>query len=278
MFTGILIMVPDATMVRLVNEPSFTVAFWRLLLTSLALLCILLVRYGINTLASTVCNLGRWGVVVSILAGTGNFCFIVAVELTSVAHVVLILATSPFWAALLSRALLGYRIPCKTWLAMPIVLGGVALIVSNGLNFNSLGAGEAVAALIPIMSAGRRTILRWKSDVDMLPALALGSFLISLCLFLCGTDISLSSGALPPLLTNSILLIPMSNALLYEGARFLPSSESSLIMCVETALSPICAWAVLGDQLTLGMLLGGSVVIAAIACHAVWPASEASGK
>mmetsp|Transcript_10870 Transcript_10870/g.25551 ORF Transcript_10870/g.25551 Transcript_10870/m.25551 type:complete len:163 (+) Transcript_10870:528-1016(+) len=157
---------------------------------------------------------------------------------------------------------------------MTSACGGVTLIVSNGLNFANLGSGEAVALVVPIFSGARRTITRWKSDIDMLPSAILGLFVISSFLLLSFQDSGLAADAIPPLVLNSVVLLPLANALMYEGSRLLPSTESSLIMCTETALSPILAWAVLGDRLTLGMLLGGAAVIMTLAAHAVWPVEQ----
>eukprot|EP00929_Paragymnodinium_shiwhaense_P014000 TRINITY_DN12185_c0_g1_i1.p1 TRINITY_DN12185_c0_g1~~TRINITY_DN12185_c0_g1_i1.p1 ORF type:complete len:325 (+),score=22.92 TRINITY_DN12185_c0_g1_i1:65-1039(+) len=276
-FSGILLMVPDATFVRLIHEPATDIAIWRLLLTSVSLTCIVAVRYGWRQLPDMFRSLGPCGVFVSIMGGGANFLFIIAVRLTSVANVVLLLATSSFWAALWSKVFLGMPVPRKTWMAMPIVFGGVILIVSNGLDFGSLGRGEAVAMVIPAMSGLRRTVMRGNASIDMLPALVLGSLLVPLCLLASQQPTRMDPSDLPPLLFNGIICIPLANACLYEGGRYLHPSETSLIMCMETALSPLLAWAVLGDPLTPPMLAGGGLVIATLAAHASWrPATPQS--
>eukprot|EP00931_Biecheleriopsis_adriatica_P093134 TRINITY_DN66886_c0_g1_i1.p1 TRINITY_DN66886_c0_g1~~TRINITY_DN66886_c0_g1_i1.p1 ORF type:complete len:151 (-),score=23.17 TRINITY_DN66886_c0_g1_i1:2-388(-) len=122
----------------------------------------------------------------------------------------------------------------------------------------------------------RRTIQRWKSNIDMLPALVLGSFVVSLCLFSSCKDMRLAFSDLPPLLLNGALLVPLSQALLFEGSRYLHSAESSMIMCIETALSPIMASAVLGEHLHPCTLLGGATVILTLLVHAAWPLRELS--
>eukprot|EP00929_Paragymnodinium_shiwhaense_P014001 TRINITY_DN12185_c0_g1_i2.p1 TRINITY_DN12185_c0_g1~~TRINITY_DN12185_c0_g1_i2.p1 ORF type:complete len:314 (+),score=19.95 TRINITY_DN12185_c0_g1_i2:65-1006(+) len=265
-FSGILLMVPDATFVRLIHEPATDIAIWRLLLTSVSLTCIVAVRYGWRQLPDMFRSLGPCGVFVSIMGGGANFLFIIAVRLTSVANVVLLLATSSFWAALWSKVFLGMPVPRKTWMAMPIVFGGVILIVSNGLDFGSLGRGEAVAMVIPAMSGLRRTVMRGNASIDMLPALVLGSLLV--------TD---WCSPVPEKVKTVPDDVKYCRYLSYEGGRYLHPSETSLIMCMETALSPLLAWAVLGDPLTPPMLAGGGLVIATLAAHASWrPATPQS--
>eukprot|EP00929_Paragymnodinium_shiwhaense_P101860 TRINITY_DN65050_c0_g1_i1.p1 TRINITY_DN65050_c0_g1~~TRINITY_DN65050_c0_g1_i1.p1 ORF type:complete len:394 (+),score=53.07 TRINITY_DN65050_c0_g1_i1:94-1275(+) len=273
-FTGIMFLVPDGTLVRMVHEPSSDVAAWYLLLTTVSLMCVLVLRHGFRQVPKLFRDLGFSGVLVAVMAGAGNSLFVFAVGLTSIADVVVLLATSPFWAALWSKLFFRMPIPPRTLIAMPIVLGGVVLIVSNGFDFSSVGFGDAVALIIPIVSGLRFTITKQKADVDMLPALILGNLLVALGLFATAQQpMRLETGDIFPLVLDGLICNPLCNALLYEAARFLHPSESGMIMCLETALSPLLAWAVLGDQLTPLMLTGGSIVITTLIVHSSWPAA-----
>jgi len=272
--TGVLIIVPDATLVRLIDAPGLTQAAWRLVLSSIGLAAVLGARYG-RELPGRIRALGPWGAVVSVQAGCASGLFAGAVCHTSVANVLLILATSSFWAALMSRAALGTRIECRTWIAMPAVFGGVAVAVSGGLNGESLRSGDVMAFLISVMGASRRTIMRAHSGIDMLPAMFIGSLLVGLLLSgwlaLGGGGLWVPAQSLPAMLVLGLLVMPGAQAFLTAGSRRLNSAESSLIMCVETALSPIMVSCVVGEYIPPLAWLGGGVVIVALVCHAAWP-------
>ena len=70
---------------------------------------------------------------VGALSGLNNICFTLAVFNTSTANVVFILAFNPMLAALLSWPLTGEKPGLPTWAAITATLGGVGIIVSDGL-------------------------------------------------------------------------------------------------------------------------------------------------
>src|SRR5205823_3408364 len=74
--------------------------------------------------------IGRGGLAVAALMAVSSASFIVALNHTSVANVLFVLAIGPVLAAALGT-LVGERVPAKTWLAIGIALGGIALMVGG---------------------------------------------------------------------------------------------------------------------------------------------------
>ena len=59
--------------------------------------------------------------------------------------------------------------------------------------------------------------------------------------------------------------VTISTALLAIGPRYLPSAEVALLILVESVLAPILAWVVVGEDPGKWALIGGAVVVGALA-------------
>ena len=86
---GVLVIVPDATFVRLVDASSMTNAMWRTGLLGVSLTLFLAARYR-GDLFNVLRSLGGWGIVASVLSGSGTILFVVAVDRAPVSNVLLL--------------------------------------------------------------------------------------------------------------------------------------------------------------------------------------------
>ena len=263
---GVVAIIPDATFVRLVDAPSLTNAMWRTGLLGISLSIFLAVRYR-RGLPALLVSLGRWGMIASVLSGLGTILFVVAVDHAPVANVLLILALSPFWAAIWTRLVVGVTVARRTLVSMPFALVGVAIAVgatSDGV----LAIGNVVALLCSLGLSANLTIIRSHKHLDMVPTTACGGFLGCAALALAGTDPTLQAGDLAPLLLLGLVILPLAMALLTLGGRLLPSPETALLLTGETALSPLLAAWVIGESVSGQAFVGGSVVLAVLVVHA----------
>ena len=105
---GVLFVVPDSIMVRLISSDPMVTAFWRSLTagTFVAIFVFLIVR---DDVMKTITQMGRAGWIYCVLIGTTSPAFVLAVQNTSVANVVLIFASMPVFSALLSFLILSER-------------------------------------------------------------------------------------------------------------------------------------------------------------------------
>ncbi|MDG2111137.1 MAG: DMT family transporter, partial [Actinomycetota bacterium] len=262
---GVLAIIPDATLVRLIDAPSLTTGMWRSGLVAVSLSIYLLLRYG-RRLPRVLLAMGRWGVVSSMLSGSGSILFVVAVDRTSVANVVLILALTPMWAAFITRAVLGVAVPRRTVAALPVAFLGVAIAVGGAID-GSVASGDLYALWASVGFASNLTIIRARSHVDMVPTAGIGGALGFITLACIGTSGSLTPGDLAPLLVLGLLVIPAAMAFITAGGRYLPSAESSLLLLGETAVSPILAAVAIDEPLATSAIIGGAIVLATLFVH-----------
>ena len=263
---GVAAIIPDATLVRMIDAPSLTAATWRTGLTASAIFAFLVWRYR-GGVVGAVRGLGWWGTVISVLSGTGTILFVVAVDNTAVANVVIILALTPMWSAIVTRIFLGETIERRTQWAIPAAFVGVAIAVAGSLDAG-IRSGDVAALVASILLAFNFTIIRVNGDIDMVPAVGVGNALGCVALLATGTAVTLEPGDLPPMLALGLLFIPLALALINTGARYLSSPEMSLLLLGETALSPLLAAVVVDEPVSGAAVVGGLVVIATLAVHA----------
>jgi drug/metabolite transporter (DMT)-like permease len=262
---GVMIFVPDALVMRLIGGDMLALAFWRgVLAGSIFLLGNLILA------PQTMPARGEWfdrkGLLIIVLTAGGVLSWCSAMQYTSAANALLVLAIAPFLAALLSYVLLKERIDHTTALAIALVFSGVLIIASGSLGHGRL-LGDGFALINAITIAGYYVTLRTTGQRNMLPHLALGSIL--------GGLLAVPFADFGPVSTTTALLIFLSGAVIMPGAaallmlgpRYLPAPEVSMITLLEVILGPLLVWAVIGENPGQMTLIGGTVIVVTVALH-----------
>lgn len=210
--------------------------------------------------------IGRGGLAVAALMAVSSGSFIVALNHTSVANVLFVLAIGPVLAAALGT-LVGERVSGLTWLAMAIALAGVALMVGGPDRPSALGA--ALSFLCALSFAVMLVITRHRRDVSMAPATCL-SQLIVLVLAAPFTDPGeVGWKDLALLVGLGVGQIGLGLIFITIGARLIPAAEVALITLLEIVLGPIWVWVALGEQPGATTLAGGAIVLGAVVFQAI---------
>jgi drug/metabolite transporter (DMT)-like permease len=207
-------------------------------------------------------SVGLAGVAVALCIAVASGSFIAALNNTSVARVLFLLAVSPVLAALLARAFLGETINRVTWIAMVMALAGVTLMV--GAPGGGDPTGDLFGLLASLGFALTLVITRHRRDVSMAPA----TFLSQLMLIAAFAPFA-SLGAIAGDDVGWLALlgagqIGLGLALLTVGARLIPAAQVALISLLEVVLGPLWVWIALGEQPDNATLAGGAIVIIAI--------------
>lgn len=217
---------------------------------------------------------GEWGAAVALAATTG--LFILANKLTTAANAILIQYSAPVWIALLGRWFLRERATRLDWVTIALVLGGIVLFFFEQLtvdhvagNLVALGAGVAFAfsamTLRKVALSGTAA-----APVDPLRPLLLGNLL--------GAAIGAPFVALhaPPDATGWGALVALG--LVQQGAAYLcyawairhaTALEAMLIPIIEPIASPVWVAIVFGELPGVWAVIGGTIVVGAVAARAV---------
>lgn len=266
--TAVLVLSPDALLVRLIDTDPMTLIFWRGALSALAILLALGCLWGRSTLANLLL-IGRPGLLAGGISAVGTILFVYALRNTSVANTMVILAATPLFSALLSRLFLGERVARRTMLAIGVGVGGILLLFAGNLGQGTL-VGDLCALAAASLWAGNLVVLRHARSVNMTPAVALGGALAALLALLFGaTPLAVAPADFGLLLLLGGLVLPLSFALITLGPRHLPAAEVSLILLLETFLGPLWVWWALGEVPNAPTIIAGALILTTILLHSL---------
>jgi drug/metabolite transporter (DMT)-like permease len=206
--------------------------------------------------------IGVAGVGVAAALAVASAAFIVALNHTTVAHVLFIQAIAPVLAALLAWALLGEAVSARTTVAMATALAGVAIMV-GGPGGGDL-VGDGLSLVMALSFAIAIVISRHRRDVSMAPGTCLAQVLLVVA-FLPFADVG-------GLATDDVLALGALGAgqiglglvFLTIGARLIPAAQVALITLLEVVLGPLWVWLSIGEEPTAATLVGGAVVVVAV--------------
>ncbi|WP_119462428.1 DMT family transporter [Rhodospirillaceae bacterium SYSU D60014] len=264
---GVLVLTPDALLLRLLSADPWTIVFWRGLLMAVTLAAGIQ-AFGEGGLRSTARSIGGAGLLIAILWAGNAVLFVVAITHTSIANTLIIIAAVPMIAAILSHLFLREPVGARTWAAIAATLFGVAIVVWNGLGHGTLG-GDLAALAAAGFAAATFVVLRRSRAVNMVPATALSGVIAALSVAGVATPFSIGIEDALVLGLMGLVVLPVSFGLITLGPRYLPAPEVSLLLLLETVLGPVLVWLVLGEAVSTATLVGGAVVIVALAIHAI---------
>ena len=261
---GVLLVVPDSLFVRLIDAEPMVTAFWRSLTAGVFVLVILLAIRGLQDFRA-VLHTGKPGLIYTVLIGTTAPAFVLAISNTSVANVVFILASMPIFAAIFSRVFLAEPIRARMVITMAVVIFGLGIIVT-GSSSNEIASwkGDIWALYVSAAFAAALTAVRMVKATSMIPAIPVGYIgaAILIWFFVSPAEVF---GTQWPLLLGHGAFIGAASCLLALGPRYISSSEVSLLILLESVLAPLLVWAVIGEDPGSWGLVGGAVVISALA-------------
>jgi drug/metabolite transporter (DMT)-like permease len=255
---------------RLVDTDPWTTVLWRGVFCAAFLVGVTGWRERRRTLDAFLA-MGATGLGMAVCFATASTCFIVALSRTSVANVLIIQSLSPFMAGLLGWAWMGERVAGRTWAAMGVALLGSTIMVSRYFYAEAAGAlgGDLLAFTVALAFAIATVLLRRNRHVPMLPAAALAAALTSVVAAIPGRPRAVDAADLLLLAFFGAGQLGFGMILFIAGARRIPVAEAALIAVLESVLGPVWVWLALGENPGLPSLLGGAIVLAALAGHTV---------
>lgn len=265
-FAAVLILSPDALLVRLIHCDVWTLLFWRCLLTGIMQSIFLVVLYR-GQFVQSFRNTGRPGLFSAVIVAIGSLFFVNSLKYTAAANTLIILAAAPLFSSLLSWLFLRERIARRTWIAIFICFAGILLIFSGSLS-SGLLLGDLLALGATLTWASNIVILRSSKTVNMVPANLLGNLLVIPVALLAGAQpFAVAAPDMVYLLLLGGLVLPVSFTMITQGPRYLPAPEVSLILLVETIFGPIWVWLVLNESPHATTLLAGMLIVGTLATH-----------
>lgn len=261
-----------ALFVRLAAAPALAVAFYRVALAALVVL-----PFGAHGLLTQAGHLARRDVLLTVAAGLAlalHFAtWIASLSYTSVAASVLLVNTTPLFSAVGAALHLHERPPRSLAAALPLALLG-ALVIAGGDGFSGgtrplLGdalalCGAFTLAMYHVLGRGLRAAWTLTSYVLAVWAIAaLGLLALTLA-----TATPLHGFPATTWLTFlALALLPTvaGHGLVNRSLRVLDAPTVGLFMLGEPVGATLLVWLVTGERPSPTILLGGTLVLAALA-------------
>ena len=274
---AMLVITPDVLLIRLIDTDPWTLAFWRGLLSAAGLVIGLIAFYRRRSLEVMLAP-GVPGLVIGTLFGIGTVAFVWAITHTSAASTLLIIATGSMFGAAFSWLLMRERLPVYTIVAMIGTFAGLLIIVSGKAGTGSSLEGDLSALVVAALSGLTFALIRKHRMTDMVPTLAIGGLVTAAIALAVSLPVAVGTGGDARLIAvMGLIMLPLAFSLQFIGARYIPAPEVLLLFLLEAVLAPILVWAVIGEEPAGTTLVGGLVILATLASHAVWSLRHQEG-
>jgi drug/metabolite transporter (DMT)-like permease len=264
---AVLVLSPDAVLVRLAGLDLWALLFWRSLFASAGFFLLTAVLEGRRT-PSAYSRMSPLAALLACCYSATAFLFVTSLLLTSASHTLIMLATAPVFSAIYSRLFLGESIRPRTVAAIVGCLVGIVILVGGGLGSASLWGD--ICGLLSAMSWGAAlTIMRASPHTNWSPAFSLAYLPVILAAAFFAPTLVIPASSIPYLLAMGFVVYPVSFGLLQLAPRYLPAPEIALFLLLETVIGPFLVWWFAGEAPGAHAFLGGGIVLGVLALHSM---------
>jgi drug/metabolite transporter (DMT)-like permease len=206
--------------------------------------------------------IGRDGLAIAALMAISSGSFIVALNHTTVANVLVLQALSPLIAAALAAILLHEPVTRRAMLAMGLAVAGVAVMIGSPGHADPLG--EGLAFLMSLSFAGAIVLTRRSRSVSMAPATCLSQALLFVSFAPFAQAGQIGGHDLVLLFLLGFGQIGLALIFLMIGARLIPAGEVALISLLEVVLGPLWVWIARSEKPSAATIVGGAIVLVGV--------------
>lgn len=262
---GVLILSVDGLLIRLIDAHSFDLLFWRGLLMSITIAFVLMLQR--STLAWL--PLDAAALRSSFLMIICTITFVVAINLSSVANVLVIISAQPLFAAVLGWIFLREMPQTMTWVAICLSMIGIGWVLAGSWSQPNF-TGDLLALVCCLALAAKFVNDRAVSHRDMRPALILAGLGTATVSFFAGDPMGFSGDAWWYMIILCLLVSPLAFCLITIGPMRIPAAEVGMLMLLETAIGPVWVWLVLSEEPSATAIQGGSIVVGTLMLHSLY--------
>jgi drug/metabolite transporter (DMT)-like permease len=259
------------TIARFIEVPdAWTMVFWRASSAALFLLAFMTWYYGFTGSLRLFRAMGLPGFIVGCCFAIASTSFVVALQYTTVANILLMQAGVPLIAALFAWILFRESVAPATWAAIFAVITGVAVMVSDSLTGSVSPVGDGLSLLIALSFAVATVITRRYAHVRMTPAVFLGTLISATISAALAGGFAVGARDAGLLWLFGAFNLGLGMALFATGARLIPSAVAALVGTLETMLGPLWVWLIHGETPAPRTIIGGLMILAALIAHILW--------
>jgi len=214
-------------------------------------------------------GIGLHGLAIAALIAVSAGCFIVALNHTTVANVLVMLALGPLLAAALGYVVLHEAVTGRTVVAMALALVGVAVMFGGPSRPSGLGAG--LSFVMCVSFAASLVLARRGREVSLAPATCLSQAIVFVAFAPFAHFGQIGSADLGLLFLLGFGQTGLGLIFFALGAQLIPAAEVALISLLEIVLGPLWVWVARSERPSTGTLVGGLIILAAVVLQSLRP-------
>jgi drug/metabolite transporter (DMT)-like permease len=209
--------------------------------------------------------------------GVTVLLYVSAVKLTTAANAILLQYTAPIYIALFGAFFLHEKATWIDWLSIVITLGGMALFFREGLASKNL-VGDLLALASGLTFAFMNMLLRKQKAGSPLESVLLGNALAA------AIGLPFLSRGLPTLqgwgslLLLGVFQLGLSYVLYSMAIKHVTAMEGVLFSTLEPIINPIWVMLLIGERPSAWAVVGGALVLSAVAGRGVLLALRSNGR
>jgi drug/metabolite transporter (DMT)-like permease len=262
------------------SAQSFEVTFWRSAFNGLTLAVVLTALRG-RQLWTGLLSAPRIVWLSGLCWSVMFTAFMVAITLTTVANVLVVMACGPLFTALLAHFVLAHPTPFRTWLAIVLAGAGIGWMFADQAAAGGSLTGSLVALAVPCAAAINWTLLHSTGhgaahheaedpaeqtpSADMLPAVLIGALISAATTLPLAWPLQATIHDIGLLAFLGAFQLALPCLLVVRLSAVLPGPEISLLGLLEILFGVAWAWLGAGESPTQATLLGGILVVGALA-------------
>jgi len=247
--------------IKLVPLPALGVVFWRSFVSAIFLVAVFRPSRA------------RWrhaSISTSLVYALMILTFVSATKMTTAANAIFLQYTGPLYVLALAPFFLKERFRRADAAAVGVALAGMSLFFVGRLDPGAL-AGNIVAAISGVFFGLVILLLRRDAAGDAIPSVIAGNFVAAAIAFPCVRGrLALDGRGILLVLFLGVVQLGISYVLFVRGLAVVPAAEASLLGMLEPMFNPLWAFLGLGERPSAWALLGGAIVLSAVAGRTVF--------
>ncbi len=210
----------------------------------------------------------RWQVAGAFAYAATVLLFVLATRLTTAANAILLQYTAPVYIALAAPWFLGEPSRRGDWLVIAVTLAGMGLFFLDHLTLEGR-AGNLLAIASGVSFAALALLLRKQKDGSAVESIVLGNLIAAAVglPFVRAPFPDATGWAL--LVVLGVVQLGVSYLLYAVAVRRATAMDAALVPMLEPILNPVWVLLWLGERPGPFAMLGGLVVLGAVACRSV---------
>jgi len=242
--------------IKLVPLPAPGVVFWRSFVSAMFL-------YAVFRPSRARWRHASWST--SLVYALMILSFVSATKMTTAANAIFLQYTGPLYVLAFAPFLLKERFRRVDAVAVGVALAGMSLFFVGRLDPGAL-AGNLVAVVSGFLFGLTILMLRRDASGDAIPSVIAGNLLAAALALPFGLGhLALDGRGILLVLFLGVVQLGISYVLFLRGLTVVPAAEASLIGMLEPMFNPLWAFLGLGERPSTWALLGGAIVLCAVA-------------